>query len=1102
MEALAIFGIVCNVLQVIGSVEQAIKLGRAIYKSGSLDPELERNIDTLSICIQDLRMSLESSADPVTHDTRELISVVNDCIECGAGTKSELQKIAALAPKGSSLGAVRGWLAATMGGKKRLDKLEKTMHARQSILETQLLVRLCKKADAAAIRDQNIFLTLNSALQSFIVACTQGRATLQQLIKIQSESIKAHVTDEAAKTRQANRSNIIQETRRIESGIFSTLHIMQAADISRQEREQLLASLSFATMYSRRNSISNPHSKTFDWVFGPSRSTPPESPIVEAAHSAGCRTSLMASQDDTLTSNEDSDAEPVAPWSNLTDWLRTNGHPWPYWVSGKAGSGKSTFMKFLVQNRRTLEALSSSGDSVKILSHYFWAPGDQLQRNITGFLCTILHELLTSNHSYCSSVISNFDFARSKREANNWAESELEATLCFVLSTSQTVYCIFLDGDSNVYTPQQTRMFLHRICSKADGVFLWVVLALKELELGTCYDEDFQELINRLDALPKDLEELYISMWKRENDRNPSHQKEASRYLNMLLLYESNGWYQPEIDILTMTLALNRDLAVATVQHPPESLASKLHDSCKLVERRMDLRTSGLVEIGKDHCIRLTHRSAYEFLRESTYGREILRTDDTASQELLSDFWCGLLASLAICLALPTKLYYYGGDYCHTKVDEHAINQITSSAPSATSEDFRSLCLLSQQYRGTESRLITLNEYLNKYKFSPQLVGNENIMTLSLAEVLYESGAWQWPQIIDQFVRISLGPQSEGAKSRPDFLGTAARVGFFHFVTVAMRRLYAGVPSGMQISRRYEDYIIRACVINTSHFRQNYFNNLQLSAIGLIELLTEYMSPNSSENSTSISKPAIIKFLKGADRATEGCDPFYLGRALVGLFYAKYSRAGDFVVRLGHPSVRFPRDCFNLAWVTEVAPEAPPGYSSSLSKYARGEYFFYCHTNAKTVLMLLLSGATNRHVKGHSIFSELYEAVGAMEMPFFLRAVAPTRHKMSFTPTTYLTEGNSACIYSDSRSIKLAMTCAEIRHLQELEIGHNFSCIVVVPGFGDYTTQVLPEMQSKDVIISDMEQQLIHDGLFEDTECHADWPPQPYVPINHEAGRA
>ncbi len=51
MEALALFGIACNVLQVLGSVEQAIRLGRTIYKKRSVDPELARNIAALNTCI-------------------------------------------------------------------------------------------------------------------------------------------------------------------------------------------------------------------------------------------------------------------------------------------------------------------------------------------------------------------------------------------------------------------------------------------------------------------------------------------------------------------------------------------------------------------------------------------------------------------------------------------------------------------------------------------------------------------------------------------------------------------------------------------------------------------------------------------------------------------------------------------------------------------------------------------------------------------------------------------------------------------------------------------------------------------------------------------
>jgi type II secretory ATPase GspE/PulE/Tfp pilus assembly ATPase PilB-like protein len=42
-------------------------------------------------------------------------------------------------------------------------------------------------------------------------------------------------------------------------------------------------------------------------------------------------------------------------WPSLTDWLQHDGGV--YWISGKAGSGKSTLMKYLYQDPRFTEAL-------------------------------------------------------------------------------------------------------------------------------------------------------------------------------------------------------------------------------------------------------------------------------------------------------------------------------------------------------------------------------------------------------------------------------------------------------------------------------------------------------------------------------------------------------------------------------------------------------------------------------------------------------------------------------------------------------------------------------------------------------------------------
>ncbi|KAF2005793.1 hypothetical protein P154DRAFT_559504 [Amniculicola lignicola CBS 123094] len=70
-----------------------------------------------------------------------------------------------------------------------------------------------------------------------------------------------------------------------------------------------------------------------------------------------------------------------------------------YWISGKAGSGKSTLMKFIVQDARFMEALSSWAGDVPLIvtSFYFWNPGDAIQKSQEGLLRTIILEALRAN---------------------------------------------------------------------------------------------------------------------------------------------------------------------------------------------------------------------------------------------------------------------------------------------------------------------------------------------------------------------------------------------------------------------------------------------------------------------------------------------------------------------------------------------------------------------------------------------------------------------------------------------------------------------------------------------------------------------------------
>ncbi|EXJ75908.1 uncharacterized protein A1O5_00416 [Cladophialophora psammophila CBS 110553] len=81
-------------------------------------------------------------------------------------------------------------------------------------------------------------------------------------------------------------------------------------------------------------------------------------------------------------------------WSDMSAWLQ--GPDSLYWVSGKAGSGKSTLMKWLLYESRTKELLESWAGNKKLLTanYFFWSSGSSLQKSFSGLLRSLLYNLL------------------------------------------------------------------------------------------------------------------------------------------------------------------------------------------------------------------------------------------------------------------------------------------------------------------------------------------------------------------------------------------------------------------------------------------------------------------------------------------------------------------------------------------------------------------------------------------------------------------------------------------------------------------------------------------------------------------------------------
>ncbi|KAL8855295.1 MAG: hypothetical protein Q9178_008059 [Gyalolechia marmorata] len=225
---------------------------------------------------------------------------------------------------------------------------------------------------------------------------------------MRSEIDRAITTNEEqhAMTRQHAETHItsVMQSLRISQNRYWSV---QAQDQQSQRRfDQFLESLWFSDMNLRTNDVSASYPGTFQWMF------------------------------DTTTKK---------PWSSFTEWLKGNDHM--YWVQGKAGSGKTTLMKFIANDPRTRDLLgqSSSHDKTLIATFYFWLSGSKLQRSLKGLLCSLSRQIMLENRVLFDSVCVE-KTAPTKRSIHDWSDKELQHLLMRLIDFSTGPICIFVDG--------------------------------------------------------------------------------------------------------------------------------------------------------------------------------------------------------------------------------------------------------------------------------------------------------------------------------------------------------------------------------------------------------------------------------------------------------------------------------------------------------------------------------------------------------------------------------------------------------------------------------------------------------------------------------
>ncbi|KAE9364918.1 hypothetical protein N431DRAFT_386847 [Stipitochalara longipes BDJ] len=616
MEAVAALSIACNVMQVISFGHETISLCKRLHHGGSLNADLEHNARHLSGLSESLRDSISAArtARPLTKEQNDLKAVAERCLEASTKLRHELDKFS-MPGTPSGLATLKKAFRAQFR-KNSIEALRKIMNECQSTLQSDLLFRLWNSNEVAILEQRQEWQKLHKDAQTFAQQHTEGFKQTSELVLAESLSTRLQISNEGAATREYVETNIRNQSR----------------DVALEKQcDRLLGSLKYGDMNARRNHVSESHESTFQWIF---------------------------------------DESIQRPWNNFMQWLKSDERL--YWINGKAGSGKSTLMKFIIDDPRTKEALESWLPGTSIIAAYIWNAGQPMQCSLKGILCSLLHQLLEGERAVAMALCTEVPVISNKDSHNDWSVTELKNTLFNILDQHSSPVCIFLDGLDEISQAEGTfdlmdlveklknlpkvkvcvssrperhlqlclgkypslklqdltasdirqyvTDFLERlsgqirehgdsqtlilelidsVVEKADGVFLWVHLALMSLKRGMTSEDEWSKLTQRLEMLPGGLQQLYQQMWLRLNEDKELYRAEASYYFNMVIEATSEpveDLSDGTISLFEFTILTNDYLQRAFLEEETPPTDEKMTETCRRVRTCVEVRCAGLLE--------------------------------------------------------------------------------------------------------------------------------------------------------------------------------------------------------------------------------------------------------------------------------------------------------------------------------------------------------------------------------------------------------------------------------------------------------------------------------------------------------------------------
>ena len=280
-----------------------------------------------------------------------------------------------------------------------------------------------------------------------------------------------------------------------------------------QARERFKATLFFPDIEAREDEIVEAFEGTCQWIFDP-------------PNSAG--------------SNK-------KQWHNFRQWLETGQNV--YWINGKPGAGKSTLMKYIVDEPRTARYLSEwePNTDLIIATFFFKNLGSELQKSTTGLLRSLIWQLIRDWPEMIHLVLKRYKEATGQIQESpvltmlpTWTDKRLLQILNDFTDEKPTTVtlCVFIDGLDEYVGDQDDLLHIISLLSSVGGCKVCV-----SSRPDPTFCMDFQEYpqCRVQDLNQRDIEEMVNAKLKPCLEKDKPNETEAIKYLLRILIDRAEG---------------------------------------------------------------------------------------------------------------------------------------------------------------------------------------------------------------------------------------------------------------------------------------------------------------------------------------------------------------------------------------------------------------------------------------------------------------------------------------------------------------------------------------------------------------------------------